>query len=164
VGYFDSVPNLAFKTAPDGRKVVFPWGVKRRGYTVSSEHDYRRMHHQLKLGWVSGILLLFSLGAWGVWGPLNGYLNLGYLILIVLSLLLYVVWWRYWLPSLQPLDERFEVPLSEGWGFTFFLEFSALAFLPHSILAFIFDPGRWRGALGMLAVSFACMFALRLRQ
>jgi hypothetical protein len=36
MGYFDALTSNAFKTAPDGRKLFFPWGVLGRGYVLAS--------------------------------------------------------------------------------------------------------------------------------
>ena len=43
MGYFDALTSGYFKTAPDGRKLFFPWGVLGRGYAIDSEQDYERL-------------------------------------------------------------------------------------------------------------------------
>ena len=36
-GYFDTLTSAYFKTARDGRKLVFPWSYNGRGYVIASE-------------------------------------------------------------------------------------------------------------------------------
>lgn len=59
------------RTAPDGRKVIFPWGVFGRAYVIASEDDERRM----KQGFAAFLLavqLLIVVGyaLWGIFGSL----------------------------------------------------------------------------------------------
>ena len=47
MGYFDALTSSYFKTAADGRKLFFPWGVLGRGYLFDSDRDYERLRRQL---------------------------------------------------------------------------------------------------------------------
>jgi hypothetical protein len=47
MGSFDAMTNRYFKSAQDGSKLFFPWGMLGRGYVVASDEDYERMRHQL---------------------------------------------------------------------------------------------------------------------
>ena len=113
----DAMLSLWFKTAPDGRKVYFPWRSTGCGYTIASEHDYRRLHQQLKVIWVSvpilGYLLVLLASAAFSSGSalLKGYVILALPIVLVFFPLLFYVWlgyWRYWLRCLQPSDEKYK--------------------------------------------------------
>jgi hypothetical protein len=164
MGYFDAVTSVSsFRITADGRKVFFPWGVLGRGYATASERDYRRLRQQVKLLSLGGLLLASSL----VNGPasLKGYLTLAFPIVLLLYLSFYLVWLRYWLPRLQPSNERVErMSLPEGTHFTAFLEIFALGGVSSGILIFIFDPGRWLVALASIISGFlAVFFALRRR-
>jgi hypothetical protein len=179
-GPFDA--RFVLKAAPDGRMLFFPWGAWGRGYHIASEDDYRRLCRQMKLQRVSWFLLIvLTYGIISSGSPsLKGYVIviLIILILIVLNLLHNVVWVRYWLPRLQPSDERYErlVPLQESMTFVarpfsvlWALEIVALAGVGASILPFIFDPSTRFISLpgivffGFAAVFFAFMLVLRRR-
>jgi hypothetical protein len=117
VDELDAMLSLWFKTAPDGRKVYFPWRSTGHGYTIASEHDYRRLHQQLKVIWVSvpilGYLLVLLASAAFSSGSalLKGYVILALPIVLVFFPLLFYVWlgyWRYWLRCLQPSDEKYK--------------------------------------------------------
>jgi hypothetical protein len=101
VDELDAMLSLWFNTAPDGRKVYFPWRSTGRGYTIASEHDYRRVHQQLKVIWVSvpilGYLLVLLASAAFSSGSalLKGYVILALpIVLVFFPLLFYVTVWR----------------------------------------------------------------------
>ena len=84
LGWYDFLANRFFKTAPDGRKLFFAWGVWGRGYIVASEHDYLRLRRQIKVYMVSGGLLASVILAIALvlvlvneWASLKGYLVAG---------------------------------------------------------------------------------------
>jgi hypothetical protein len=63
MGYFDALTSGYFKTAPDGRKLFFPWGVLGRGYTINSEPDYERLRRQVKAYTVVSLVLIVGVTA-----------------------------------------------------------------------------------------------------
>ena len=135
----DAITSSSIQTAPDGRKVFFPWGAMGRGYAIASEHDYRRLEKQLTVQWVLGYL--FSVPALVLFA--NGYAPslLAFFIVFVLWLLFYLAWLRYWRPRLQPSDEKFElIPPQAGLRFALHSQIFGLAFLGTGIVLFIFDP------------------------
>jgi hypothetical protein len=171
MGYFDAVAAFSFKTAPDGRKVFFPWGAWGRGYTVASERDYRQLHRQIKVQWVSQVLLALLASLVFVDGPasLKGTVIVAILIVLVLYFACHVLWLRYWLPRLRPSNEKFErLPLQERMNLVarafpavvlWFVEIGSLAFVACAILIVILDPGQWRIALaGFFSFGFAAAF------
>ena len=179
----DAMLSLWFKTAPDGRKVFFPWRSTGRGYPIASDHDYRRLHQQLKVIWVSvpmlGCLLVLLASAAFSSGSalLKGYVILTLPIVLVFFPLLFYVWLGYWLRRLQPSDEKYErMSLQEGMTFVarlypsgalWLMEIVALAFVSLGIVAFIVNPGRrLLGPIvlsGFAAAFFAFMLVLRRR-
>jgi hypothetical protein len=87
MSYFDFLTSGCFKTAHDGRKLFFPWGVLGRGYTIASEQDCLRLHQQIKIYMVVSLVLV--IGSASLQGDLVG--------LVVATLLIgfYAVWSRY---------------------------------------------------------------------
>ena len=63
MGYFDALTSGYFKTAPDGRKLFFPWGVLGRGYTIDSEQDYERLRRQVKAYTIVSLVLIVAVTA-----------------------------------------------------------------------------------------------------
>jgi len=60
MGYFDGLTSGYFKTARDGRRLFFPWGVWGRGYVVGSELDYERLRGQIKIFVIAGMALMLG--------------------------------------------------------------------------------------------------------
>jgi hypothetical protein len=145
MGYFDVLTNGYFKTAQDGRKLFFPWGVLNRGYTIASEQDYLRLQQQIKIYMVVSLVLVISSAS--LKGDLVG---LGVATLLIGF---YAVWTRYLLHRLQRSDEKLA-------------EIGALAFVGGGILIFIVDPGNRLIALvsivvgGLAAAKIARMLML----
>jgi hypothetical protein len=169
MGYFDFLTSGYFKTAHDGRKLFFPWGVLGRGYAIASEQDYLRLQQQIKIYMVVSLVLVISSAS--LEGDLVG--------LVVATLLIgfYAVWSRYLLRRLQRSDERLslqEAMTSQAHQFgpvvLWLLEIVALAFVAGGILVFIVDPPNRLIALvstvffGLCAAKFAHMLVLRRRR
>jgi hypothetical protein len=49
MAYFDPLISGSFKTASDGRRLFFPWGIYGRGYVIPSEEEYERLRHKLRI-------------------------------------------------------------------------------------------------------------------
>ena len=61
MGYFDGLTSGSFKTAQDGRRLFFPWGVLGSGYAIASEQDYQRLRRQVKAYMVAMLVLVMEL-------------------------------------------------------------------------------------------------------
>jgi hypothetical protein len=168
MGYLDLLTNGYFKTAHDGRKLFFPWGVLGRGYTIASEQDYLRLQQQIKVYMVVSLVLV--IGSASLKGDLVG--------LVVATLLtgLYAVWSRYLLGRLQRSDEKLSLRESStsrahllGPIVLWLLEIIALAFVGGAVFILIVDPDKWFVALagivlfGFAAARFAYMLILQRR-
>jgi hypothetical protein len=168
MGYFDAMTKGCFKTAQDGRRLFFPWGVLGRGYAIASEQDNLRLQQQFK------IYMIVSLGL--VIGAVSFDRYLVDAAIVALLVGFYLVWMRYLLRRLQPADERLTLRESvtaqahaHSAAGLWLLEIAALAFVGSAILIFIIDPRNWLIALigifffGLGAAKFAHMLVLRRR-
>jgi hypothetical protein len=168
MGYFDVLTNGYFKTAQDGRKLFFPWGVLSRGYTIASEQDYLRLQQQIKIYMVVSLVLV--IGSASLEGDLVG---LGVATLLIGF---YAVWTRYLLHRLQRSDEKLSLQEAMtssahvlGPVVLWLLEIVALTLVGGAIFIFIIDPSNWLVALvgtfffGLCAAKFARMLVLRRR-
>jgi hypothetical protein len=166
MGWFDALTSGSFKTAPDGSKLFFPWGIWGRGYAVTSEQDYERLRQQMKTYYIVSLPLII--------GSAVAKIYVAAIIIAALLLGFYLVWMRSLLPRLQPSDERLslqESMTSQARQYSamglWLLEVAALAFVCGGILILIFDPSNWLIALpsigffGLCAVAFARMLFLR---
>src|SRR5262245_1797653 len=110
MGYFDALTSSSFKTTPDGQRLFFPWGVRRRGYVIRSDRDHARLRGQVR---IFNIIAMASLIA-AVIGALalREYLYLAGLAIAALSVFyifyiaFYVSWLRYLLRGLHRSHER----------------------------------------------------------
>ena len=165
MGYFDALTSSYFKTAQDGRKLFFPWGILGRGYAIASEQDYKRLQRQIKTYTVVSLVLIIAAGVRHV-----------YFASIVAALLIvfYMIWTRYLLRGLQPSDERLSLQDSmtskaraHSAVSLWLLEISALVFVALGILIIVVNPRAWLIALGSIiifglgAVMFTHMLVLR---
>ncbi len=168
MGYFDAMTKGCFKTAQDGRKLFFPWGVLGRGYAIVSEQDNLRLQQQFKIYMVVSLVLV--IGSASLKGDLVG------LVIAMLLIGFYSVWMRYLLRRLQPADESLTLRESvtaqahaHSAAGLWLLEIIALVCVGSAILVFIIDPRNWLIALigifffGLGAAKFAHMLVLRRR-
>jgi hypothetical protein len=155
MGYFDALTSSYFKTAPDGRKLFFPWGVLGRGYAFASEQDYERLRRQVKAYTVVSLALIIGAAA------LQAYV--GAVVIGAFLIVFYVAWTRYLLRGLQPSDERLSLQESmtsqaraHSTAGLWFLEIIALAFVGCAILMIVIDRGNWLVALGSIVFFGFC--------
>jgi hypothetical protein len=98
MGYFDGLTSGSFKTAEDGRRLFFPWGVLGSGYAIASEQDYLRLRQQVKAYMVVTLVLVI---ASGMYEPYRAPLAAAALLVCF-----YLAWmWRV-LPRLRRSDEK----------------------------------------------------------
>ena len=168
MGYFDALTSGAFKTAKDGRRLFFPWGVLGRGYVLASEQDYERLHRQIKIFMIVALVLIV--------GTMTAQLYVGAAITVLL-MAGYVVWTMYVLRGLQPSDEGLSLEesmtsqaLTHNAGFLWAAAIGSFLFVAVGILMLIFAPDQWLIALasiiffGLCAASIARMLVLRYRR
>src|SRR5688572_16399025 len=98
MGYFDALTSSAFKTAEDGKRLFFPYGVMARGYVLASEQDYQRLQRQVRLYMIVTLVLIIGASA------TSNYLWAG--IIAVVLIAFYVVWASFAVRGLTPSDER----------------------------------------------------------
>jgi hypothetical protein len=162
MGYFDALTSSYFKTAPDGRKLFFPWGVLGRGYVIDSEPDYERLRRQVKAYTIVSLALIIGVAT------LQAYV--GAVVIGALLIAFYLGWMRYLLRGLRPSDERLSLQDSmtsqarahSATGL-WLLQIGALAFVALGIFILVVDPGNWLVALGSIVFFGLCAgFAARL--
>jgi hypothetical protein len=97
MGYFDALTESSFKTAQDGTRLFFPWGIMGSGYRIATEQDYLRLRQQIKAYMIISFVLIIPLvllvgaAAFAILVPLMGF---------------YLVWMRYVLRDLTRSDEQ----------------------------------------------------------
>jgi hypothetical protein len=162
VGYFDAlITSSYFKTAPDGRKLFFPWSTSGRGYTIASEQDFPRLRRQVKVYVVISLVVvvvgLLVMGAGSASASLERYFAAS--VIGALPIGFYMVWLRYWLHRLQPSEERLSVQesvASLARTHKAVVEIVVLAFVGFLILISIFDPGSRLFALASIFLLGLC--------
>jgi Ca2+/Na+ antiporter len=166
MGYFDALASGNFKTAADGSRLFFPWGILGRGYAVASQEDYQRMRQQIKIYYiVSLVLIIISAG-------LRAYVAEA--VIVVLLLGFYLVWMLSLQRRLQPSNERLSLRESmatqarvHSAAGLWLLEIAALLFVGAGIAMLVFDPSDWLIAVASIAffgagaAVFARMLLLR---
>ena len=139
MGYFDALTSGYFKTAPDGRKLFFPWGVLGRGYTIDSEQDYERLRRQVKAYTIVSLVLIVGVTA------LQAYV--GAVVIGALLIAFYLGWMRYLLRGLRSSDERLSLQDSmtlqaraHSPTGLWLLQIGALVFVALGIFILVVDP------------------------
>jgi hypothetical protein len=169
MGYFDALTSGAFKTANDGRRLFFPWGVLGRGYIIPSEQDYERLRRQIKTYMIVTLVLIIGASA------LQTYLAAG--VITALLIVFYLVWARFLLRGLQPSYERLSMEesmttqaVTHNAAFLWVMVIVALLFVAAGVLMLVFDPDNWPIALAstiffaLCAAVMARMLVLRSRR
>ncbi len=138
MGYFDALTSSYFKTAADGRKLFYPWGVLGRGYAIATEQDQQRLRRQLKIYTIVSFVLIVGACV------LQTYLVA---ILIAVALIVFYLFWvRRLIAGLQPSGEGLSMRESftaqalahSGWGL-WAMELASFALLLSAIAMLAFD-------------------------
>ena len=61
MGYFDGLADVLFKTAPDGRKIFYPYGILGKGYILPDDASYQKCKRFIKtwhLFWIPFLLII----------------------------------------------------------------------------------------------------------
>ena len=168
MGYFDGLTSGSFKTAEDGRRLFFPWGVLGSGYAIATEQDYRRLRQQVK---AYIVVTLVAVIASGIYEPYRAPLAAAALLVAF-----YLAWmWRV-LPRLDRTDEKLSLQESmtsqaqaHGAVVLWSLEIASIAFVVIGVTMLVFDPGSRLTALactfffGLCAAKIARLLVLRHR-
>jgi hypothetical protein len=165
VGYFDALAAASFKTAQDGRRLFFPWGVLGRGYVIESEQDSKRLEREIKIFMIVSLIVVVGLGS------LGSYLQS--FVIAALLMGLYAVRAWYLIRRLQRPDERLSLKESSALQARahsatslWLLEIGSLALVGGSILMFFVAPGDRLIPFAGIVLFGACAakFALQLVQ
>jgi hypothetical protein len=157
-----------FKTATDGRRLFFPWGVLGKGYVVAGDADYERIRGMRKIFLGISVILIGAALILQRQSPIAPYsIAVGYVAA-------YAVWTRFTLAGLPTARERLtmrEVVASHPKAYSPFLlwplEIVALLFVVGGILVVLKDPSpslsEFGGIVffGLCAAVFAYMLVLR---
>jgi Ca2+/Na+ antiporter len=168
MGYFDGLTSGSFKTAQDGRRLFFPWGVLGSGYAIAGEQDYQRLRRQVKAYMVVTLVLVIASGMYEPY--------LAPLAAAALLVCIYLAWmWRV-LPRLQRSDERLSLQESmtsqastHGAVSLWLLEIVSIALVVAGVAMLVFEPGSRLTALactaffGLCAAKIARLLVLRRR-
>jgi hypothetical protein len=103
--YSDALFAGLIKTAADGRRIFYPWGVLGSGYVVTSCDDEERLKTSVAIHLVA-VVILMAIGQ--LWMGFAGALVAG-----ALAIAAYVVWLKRTTAALQPSSER--LSLSEAY-------------------------------------------------
>jgi hypothetical protein len=168
VGYFDALTSGAFKSAPDGRRLFFPYGVIGRGYVLPSEEAYQRLYGQLKTFTIVALVLIIGASA------LLAFLWAA--VIAVLLILFYGAWASYAVRRLAPSDERLSLQesmstqaVTHNAAMLWATEIGSLVFVAAGVFMLLTSPDSRLIALvsigffGVCAVAFARMLMLRKR-
>jgi Ca2+/Na+ antiporter len=165
MGYFDALSSACFKTAQDGRRLFFPWGVLGRGYVIESEQDSKRIEHEIKIFMIVSLILVIGFGQFGFY--------LQSFVVAALLIGVYVVRAWYLLRRLQRSDERLslkESTASQARAHSalslWLLEISSLVMLGGSVLMFFSAPEKRLVAFAGIVLfgAGAALFAIQLVQ
>jgi hypothetical protein len=163
LGYFEGLTSGSFKTAQDGRRLFFPWGVLGRGYVLASEEEYLRLRRQVKAYMVTSLLLV-------IFTPnlAHGYIIAGALLVLLFGF--YLIWMWFLLGRLEVANEGLSWNESmassaraHGPVVVWLLVIGSLAFVGCGILMLIVQPGSWPVALAAtLFFGFCAAMAIRM--
>ncbi|MBB4359371.1 hypothetical protein GGD65_000369 [Bradyrhizobium sp. CIR18] len=169
-GYFEKWSSGGFKTTEDGRRLFFPWGPNRRGYSIASEEDYQRLREQMKAYQIAAmittffaILVLYYVAGYVLWT-----LIVAGLICSLINLTSYRVWmWRL-LPRLQATEEQLSrqesmTSLARAYGeeALWRLQFGSIAMAGLSALLLFGEPASKILALVGIAFFGFCAIVFR---
>jgi Ca2+/Na+ antiporter len=167
-GYFNALVSGYFKTAADGGKLFFPWGVYGRGYIIPSEQDYEQLHRQLKISMIAVLALIFCF--------VTVRLYVFSFVVATLATIFYVAWASYLTRGLRPSDERMSLrenmvtqARTHNATTLWLMEVASLAFMAFGLVMLFASPDKWLVALfvtilfGFSAAAIAHLIVLRWR-
>lgn len=168
MGYFDALTSGAFKTAQDGRRLFFPWGVVGPGYVLASEQDYDRLHRHIKIFMIVALVLIIGTMT------LQVYVGATVTVLLMAG---YAAWARNEVRGLKPADERLSLDesmtsqaVSHNAGFLWAAAIVSLLFVAAGVVMLVLEPEQWLTSaaaiifFALCALSICRMLVLRYRR
>jgi hypothetical protein len=168
MGYFDALAASNFKTAPDGRRLFFPWGIWGRGYVIPTELHYVRLLRQIKIYTIVSLVGIIVLG--------SGFNWFWAFAAAAVLIIFYVAWVPVLVRGLASSDEKLTMGESmttqartHNLGTLWLLLIIALLFVAGGLAMLVFDSQQWPLALvvivffGLCAAVFVRMLMLRRR-
>ncbi len=157
MGYFDGLTSGSFKTAPDGRRLFYPWGYLGRGYVLPSDDTADRLRRQLKTYYI--VMLVGIVGTSGFRAFITSAVVAGVCIIF------YAIWASRQVAGLQPAGEAMtfgESSAAQARAFgpraLWLLEICSLLFVAGGIFMYLSDPAKWPMAL-VTTIFFGCCAA-----
>jgi hypothetical protein len=154
-----------FLTAPDGRRLFFPWGICGPGYAIGSEREYKRLQGRVIT------FLIIGMGSIPITLRLPDYFAC---LIFVALIAFYYTWPLRLLRDMQPAAERLSFresialqARSQSDRYWSLMAFGAVAFLIVGCWLLASSPRDWLIAVlaiafsGFGAVSFALMLVAR---
>jgi len=159
MGYFDALTSSYFKAGADGRQVFFPWGVLGRGYALPSAEACNTLRGKLKIYTIVALTAIIGTSA------VRMYLVSAGITAVLVGF--YVVWVRFLLRGLAPVEETLSLPesytsqaLAHSAVTLWALEISSLVFVIGGALLLAFDRQNWAAALGAMVFFGLCAVAI----
>jgi uncharacterized membrane protein (UPF0136 family) len=157
MGYFDGLTSGSFKTAPDGRRLFYPWGYLGRGYVLPSDDTADRLRRQLKTYYI--VMLVGIVGTSGFRAFITSAVVAGVCIVF------YAIWANRQVAGLQPAGEAMTFGESSalqarafGPRALWLLEICSLLFVVGGIFMYLTDPAKRPMAL-VTTIFFGCCAA-----
>jgi hypothetical protein len=154
MGYFDAVTSSAFKTTEDGRRLFFPWGVLGRGY-VLSERQYEKLQKQVRIYMIVTLVLIIAMVI------LKEHLATAIVVAFLIGF--YLIWMKFVLPELQPVEERLSLEESmtsqavrHNPVMLWFMTIVSFAFVAMGVFVLIIDRANWWIGLGCIVFFGLC--------
>ena len=151
MGYFDALTSSYFKTAQDGRKHYFPWGIWGRGYVVPTEADYNRLQRKMKTALIIWLVVIVATAS------LRHYMVA--LVAAALFIAFHAIWTRSLVRGLPPSDERLSWGESmgtqaraHGAGTLWALLIITLLLVAGGVFLLIVEPEAWLAALAVIVL------------
>ena len=165
MGYFDALTSSSFKTAPDGRRLFFPWGIYGRGYFIESEQDFRRIERLVRTYLIVMLTLIIGVSVFG------STLQIIAVTMVLSGFHAFGAW--YLARGLQPSDHRLSLKesfVSQSRAHSavslWFFEIASLLLMGSGVLMLLTDPDDRLTAVGCIVFFGICtaVFTMQLVQ
>jgi hypothetical protein len=170
MGYFDALTSAAFKTAADGRRLFYPYGILGRGYILPSDTEYEKLQRSYKTVVVIGFVIIIS-------AVFLFSIPLLMLPLLVGFIIGYMLWARARCRNLEQASEKLtygEALKNEtihlSLGLLWFFEVLSILLILWGVVILIAEPSQWLLAVGLIvlftviAIVYARMIRTKKRQ
>lgn len=163
MGYFDALTSASFKTAPDGRKLFYPWGFLGRGYVVPTDDEFNKLRRSYQTIWIVIFILVFAT-----------VLLFEVPLLPLAAWVIYLIWLLIWIRTktrgLSLANEKLtygEALNNEtnklSSGFLWFFEILSLLFIVYGMFLLIVEPSQRLISIGIIALfTFTALIYARM--